>query len=138
MAASSEAGFIHPNRGGTLEARTRGAFVTEPRLEFSDVHDDDNPRHSCYTAIEADNDTARIVNTVTVSNIAGAGLDGEDVTAALEPYTDATSIETYGASALTLSTNLTETVIDDKLEIPDADDLAAFVLGRLAQPRPTV
>ena len=136
LAANSEAGFIYSTRNGELEARTRGAYITEPLLELSDVHDDTNPRHACYIGITADTDSARIVNTVTMSNIAYQALsDGEDMSQELDPYIDTESVAAYGPATLALSTNLPKA---EDGSIPAADDLAEYVFGRLAQPRPTV
>ena len=139
LCANSEAGFVYSTRNNTLEARTRGAYVTEPLLELSDVHDGSNPRHACYIGITANTDSARVVNTIKISNIARQALsDGEDISSELDPYVDDTSVAAYGAATLDISTNLPEVTGEDGVTVPAADDLAAYVLARLATPRATV
>lgn len=106
MAVNSEVGLAFINREGKLEARIYDQLSDAhvPILNFSNVHDDTDPKHTCFTDMEVVYDTQNVVNELEVTNVVNKGSgDFEEV---VDTYTDAQSLYDYGPRRSTLRTNL--------------------------------
>ena len=130
LAITSEGGFIFPKKDNTLEAWMREYRNNNVSINFSDIHDDDDPKHSCYSGLRVENTSERVVNTVLVTNISESDLNLNDIEEDLPPVKDQASVDIYGPKELQLKTNL--------VSLDDANDLSQFVLGAFATPKDSV
>ena len=127
LAMTSEGGFIFPVADGTLTAWMRGYRENTITIDFSDVHDDTDPKHHCYSGLNIEKTADRVVNTVRVINIKEAGLDGQDKEEALPVWKDQGSIDVYGPKELELRTNV--------VSLSDGNELAEWVGQTFLKPK---
>lgn len=114
IAANSVAGMVFTTRNGGLVGRDRNYEAEDHVIEFSDIHDDEDPLHSCYTDIDVVYDTTNLTNSLKITNIS-TDVDGVDVEEDLGTYTDTTSVSTYGEYPSSILTNLADVAHIDEL-----------------------
>ncbi|MFC8733568.1 hypothetical protein ACFT5B_14155 [Luteimicrobium sp. NPDC057192] len=121
LIANTSAGRWYVDRDNVvrIELSNWSAQERPIRLEFSDEHDEFNPRHRCYVDVVRTYDTRSLVNDLTLANHDAALNDqgqwqADD--AGLGPFQDVTSAATWGVRHADVETSL-ETGPGD----PDAD-----------------
>lgn len=101
----------------------------EPLLHISDVHDENDPLHACFTDIDMSFDTKNTVNVLEVENH-GRRNDPEKygnylVEDTLTQWSDSHSIELYNARSARIHTSLPDWAIQDR---------AAQILSSISMP----
>jgi hypothetical protein len=118
----SEGGFTYVDSTNNTVFVDAENLPTTTVIDFSNVHSA-APTHLCYTDIQTDYDTARLVNQLEVQNMTGSGMTTYF-------YEDLTSVATWGPKKASAVTNFAT--------VGEVDTWAAAELAEHSTPELTV